>query len=99
MNQPAITRGSRVKFDLDGSTVTGTVFNITTDIGNGRKMANVELEHELPGVIKTVPFDSLAAAPLSQTTIFMSGGSADYLTPDVGNRRFTVISIDSKRAS
>lgn len=98
MSQPTITRGSRVKFDKDGATLTGTVFHIMSDIENGRKMAVVELEHELPGCTVTVPFDQLTAAPISQDIVFMTS-PADALKPDVGNRRFMAISVDSKLAS
>lgn len=94
----AITRGSRVKFDKDGATLTGTVFHIMSDIENGRKMAVVELEHELSGVFETVPFDQLTAAPISQNIVFMSGAT-DFLKPETGDRRFMAISVDSKRAS
>lgn len=84
MSHPPITRGSRVKFDKDGTTLTGTVFHIISNIENGRKMAVIEIEHELPGITDTVPFNELIAAPISQT---------------IKNYRFTPVSIDSKRAS
>ena len=64
MTTQRITKGTRVKFELDGATVTGTVFHIMLHIENGRKMAVIELEHELPGVTKTMPFDELTATPL-----------------------------------
>ncbi|MFZ6819823.1 hypothetical protein [Undibacterium sp. Ji22W] len=93
-----ITRGSRVKFDKDGTTLTGTVFHIVNDIGNGRKMAVIEIEHKLPGITMTMPFDELKAAPISQEVIFMTS-PADALKPETNDRRFWAISLDSKRAS
>lgn len=93
-----ITVGSRVQFIKDGVMRTAAVFQITTDIENGRKVAIVELEHESPGNRETVPFDELKGAPLSQHIIFASG-SVGYLTPEMNNRRFITLSIDSKRTS
>lgn len=90
MNQQLITRGSRVKFDKDGTTLTGTVFNIVNDILNGRKMANVEIEHELPGVIEIVPFDKLEASPISHTIAFLKG-AGNFLKPETDDRRFCAI--------
>lgn len=92
-----ITVGSRVQFFKDGVMRTAAVFQITTDIENGRKMAIVELEHELPGNRETVPFDELKAEPLSQNIIFASG-SVDYLKPEMNNRRFFALPIDKKHA-
>ncbi|WP_395008575.1 hypothetical protein [Undibacterium sp.] len=93
-----ITRGSRVKFEKDGATLTGTVFHIVNDISNGRKMAVIEIEHKLPGITVTMPFDELRAAPISQEIIFMTS-PADVLKPETNDRRFMIVSIDSKRAS
>lgn len=65
-NKTRITKGTRVKFELEGATITGTVFHIMLHIENGRKMAVIELENELPGTTKTVPFNELTAAPLRE---------------------------------
>lgn len=91
--------GSRVQFDYEGTTLTGEIIHFVSDISNARKNAVVKIEHQLPGITHTVPVDQLTPAPVSQNMVFMSGGNADYLCPNVGNRRFTVISVDSKRAS
>lgn len=96
INLQTITRGSRVKFDKDGATLTGTVFHIMSDIGNGRKMAVVELEHELPGVFDTVPFDQLTAAPISQNFVFLSG-DPQPIKIEPNDRRFLVIPNDSAK--
>jgi len=69
-----------------------------SDISNGLKNAVIEIEHELPGVMHTVPVDELTPAPISQTFIFMTS-PADALKPETNDRRFTVISNDSLRAS
>lgn len=90
--------GSRVKFDKDGATLTGTIFHFVPDISNGRKHAVVEIEHELPGVTHTVPVDQLTPAPISHTVIFVTG-SLDYLNPEIEDRRFTVLPFDPRHAT
>jgi hypothetical protein len=90
--------GSRVKFDKDGATLTGTIFHFVPDISNGRKHAVIEIEHELPGVTHTVPVDQLTPAPISQTVIFMSG-AVDFLKPEMNERRFMVLHFDPRHAT
>lgn len=81
--------GSRVQFNYEGATLTGTIFHFLPDISNGRRHAVVEIEHELPGVTHTVPTDELTAAPISPNYIFLSGDKhAVPLAPD--DRRFNV---------
>jgi putative DNA primase/helicase len=93
-----ITRGCRVEFDKEGATLTGAVFNITSDIGNGRKMATVELEHELPGVVEIVPLDKLKLAPLSHTVHFIQG-TTPFPNYESEDRRFFTIPFDNSRES
>jgi len=90
MNQPAITRGSRVTFHKDGATRTGIIFHFISNIENGRKMAVIELEHELPGVTNTVPVDELKTAPISQNYIFLSG-TPQAIPLELDDRRFFAI--------
>lgn len=85
-----ITVGSRVQFIKDGVMRTAAVFQITTDIENGRKMAIVELEHELPGNRETVPFDELKGAPLLQSIVFMTS-PFDALRSEIYDRRFMTL--------
>lgn len=81
---PQITRGTRVKFIKDGATLTGTVFHTTVDIQNSRKMAVIEVDGDLPGVVDTIPMDQVTPV---QNIVFMTS-SADFLKPGDNNRRF-----------
>lgn len=43
----------------DHGELTGSVLDIVRDIENGRAFAIVEIDHELPGILHSVPMDLL----------------------------------------
>ncbi|WP_089401405.1 hypothetical protein [Noviherbaspirillum humi] len=59
MTNSSITLKSRVDFDSDDGRHTGTVVGLLRDINNGRGIALVEIDHELPGVVHQVAIDQL----------------------------------------
>lgn len=81
---PQITKGMRVWFTKDDATLTGTVFHTTVDIQNSRKMAVIEVDNELPGIVETVPLDQITNA---MNIVYLSG-SLDFLKTESNDRRF-----------
>ena len=58
VEQTAIGVGARVRFYSDGSQA-GTVSALLRDIGNGRQLAVVNVDHDLPGIVEMVPIADL----------------------------------------
>jgi hypothetical protein len=59
MENQKITKGASVYFDIGRGTQSGTVIDLLPCITNGRQHAIVELDHQLPGILQTVPVDQL----------------------------------------
>ncbi|RJG06269.1 hypothetical protein D3870_09815 [Noviherbaspirillum cavernae] len=57
-----IQRNTPVEFDCDDGRLTGTVIDIQRSVENARAFAIIEIDHELPGVVRSVPLDQLRRA-------------------------------------
>lgn len=54
-----ITKGTRVGFDSEHGPQKGTVIGILQDIGNGQRVAAVEVDWQMSGFVWQVPVNDL----------------------------------------
>ena len=86
--------GTRVKFDSDHGPQAGTVTGFLKCIANGPRHATIEIDHELAGIVWTMPVSELQAVrrpPLANIDFANLNhmlGTVDTLAGDWGKRNW-----------
>jgi hypothetical protein len=88
MRNQNITKGASVYFDIGRGTQSGTIIDLRPCVTNGRQHAIVELDHQLPGILQSVPIDQLSMTKEVPNSVFMSG-SVDTPSQHHINRHYS----------